>query len=64
MEFSEQIIKILDNLSDKVGMTIDWSNTNVIPYLQTLTNRYINYEVVTSIFWITIGVIVIILVLY
>ncbi|HBF0312717.1 hypothetical protein KWW45_11355 [Clostridioides difficile] len=61
MEFSEQIIKILDNLSDKVGMTIDWSNTNVIPYLQTLTNRYINYEVVTSIFWIIIGVIVIIL---
>ncbi|MCC0764748.1 hypothetical protein IR151_17280 [Clostridioides sp. ES-S-0006-03] len=61
MEFSEQIIKILDNLSDKVGMTIDWSNTNVIPYLQALTNRYINYEVVTSIFWIIIGVIVIIL---
>ncbi|MDO0132386.1 hypothetical protein KLN18_14995 [Clostridioides difficile] len=61
MEFSEQIIKILDNLSDKVGMTIDWSNTNVISYLQALTNRYINYEVVTSIFWIIIGVIVIIL---
>ncbi|EGT5282657.1 TPA: hypothetical protein KPE78_001141 [Clostridioides difficile] len=57
MEFSEQIIKILDNLSDKVGMTIDWSNTNVIPYLQTLTTKYINYEVSTSIFWIVICVI-------
>ncbi|MCO5822924.1 hypothetical protein M8668_13855 [Clostridioides difficile] len=57
MEFSEQIIKILDNLSDKVGMTIDWSNANVIPYLQTLTTKYINYEVSTSIFWIVICVI-------
>lgn len=61
MEFSEQIIKILDNLSDKVGMTIDWSNTNVIPYLQTLTTRYISYEITTSIFWIIIGVIGVIL---
>lgn len=61
MEFSEQIIKILDNLSDKVGMTIDWSNTNVIPYLQTLTNKYINYEVTTSIFLIIICVIGIII---
>ncbi|ENY8698210.1 hypothetical protein [Clostridioides difficile] len=57
MEFSEQIIKILDNLSDKFGMTIDWSNKNVIPYLQTLTTKYINYEVNISIFWIIICVI-------
>lgn len=57
MEFSEQIIKILDNLSDKFGMTIDWSNKNVIPYLQTLTTKYINYEVDISIFWIIICVI-------
>ncbi|HBF0795314.1 TPA: hypothetical protein KRH68_000791 [Clostridioides difficile] len=61
MEFSEQIIKILDNLSDKVGMTIDWSNTNVIPYLQTLTTKYINYEITTSMFWIIIGVVGVIL---
>lgn len=57
MEFSEQIIKILDNLSDKVGMTIDWSNTNIFPYLQTLTTKCINYEVSTSVFWIVICVI-------
>ncbi|AXU54377.1 hypothetical protein [Clostridioides difficile] len=57
MEFSEQIIKILDNLSNKVGMTIDWSSTNIFPYLQTLTTKCINYEVSTSIFWIVICVI-------
>ncbi|MCU6009137.1 hypothetical protein H3U41_19955, partial [Clostridioides difficile] len=61
MEFSEQIIKILDNLSDKFGMTIDWSNKNVIPYLQTLTTKYINYEIATSVFWIIICVIGVIL---
>lgn len=38
-------------------MTIDWSNKNVIPYLQTLTTKYINYEVDISIFWIIICVI-------
>ncbi|MCI9976556.1 hypothetical protein JY742_10525 [Clostridioides difficile] len=57
MEFSEQIIKILDNLSDRLGMTIDWSNKNVIPYLEALTTKYINYEVDISIFWIIICVI-------
>lgn len=61
MEFSEQIIKILDKLNDKIGMTIDWSNTNVIPYLQTLTTKYIDYEIATSVFWIIICVIGVIL---
>ncbi|MFJ1464966.1 hypothetical protein ACIJV2_15605 [Clostridioides difficile] len=61
MEFSDQIIKILDNLSDKFGMAIDWSDKNVIQNLQTLTTKYINYEVDISIFWIIICVIGIII---
>ena len=31
---SDEIIKVLDDLSDRVGITIDWTSQNVLPYLQ------------------------------
>lgn len=55
---SEEIIKVLDNLCEKFGIAIDWTSQNVVPYLKELVGRFINYEVVTSIFWIIVGVIV------
>ncbi len=58
---SEEIIKVLDNLCEKFGIAIDWTSKNVVPYLKELVGRFINYEVVTSIFWIIVGVIAIII---
>lgn len=58
---SEEIIKVLDNLCEKFGIAIDWTSQNVVPYLKELMGRFINYEVVTSIFWIIVGVIAIII---
>lgn len=58
---SEEIIKVLDNLCEKFGIAIDWTSQNVVPYLKELVGRFINYEVVTSIFWIIVGVIAIII---
>lgn len=33
---SNEIIKVLDDLSERLGIAIDWSSQNVMPYLQDL----------------------------
>lgn len=30
---SQEIINVLDNLGEKFGIAIDWSNENILPYL-------------------------------
>ena len=52
---SKQIIEVLDYLGEKLGVAIDWSSDNVIPYIQMLCEKYINFEISTSIAWIIIG---------
>ena len=60
MEISEQIIEVLDYLSEKVGVSIDWTGENIMPYLNSLCEKYIRYETATSVMWIFIGIIVIV----
>lgn len=64
MTFSDQFIKILDALCDKVGITVDWTSSNVLPYLQDLVQRFVKYTTYTSIAWLIITIIVILLSLY
>ncbi|OSA89104.1 UNVERIFIED_ORG: hypothetical protein B2H93_16745 [Clostridium botulinum] len=59
MQFSEQIIQIIDKLCEKFGIALDWSSTNVLPYIQELSNRLIKYEVFTSLIWIILSVLII-----
>lgn len=54
MEFSKEIIAILDYLCQKFGIAIDWTSENVMPYLEELCGRYIQYEIYTSIAWIVL----------
>ena len=61
MEFSKEFIEIFDHIGDKLGVAIDWSNKNVIPYLQELCDKYINWEIWTSVAWIVICVLLLIL---
>lgn len=39
MSISDQIIAVINDLSSKMGMAIDWTSANVIPYLQDLMMR-------------------------
>ena len=57
MKFSNEIIKILDDLGKRIGFAIDWSNKNVMPYLEELMRRFIAWEIATSIIWIILGVV-------
>ena len=58
---SEEIIKVLDNLGEKFGIAIDWTNQNVLPYLQDLMSRFIVYKNISAIIWIVVSVIFIVL---
>ena len=59
---SEEVIKILDDLSQRFGIAIDWSSQNILPYLQDLMTRLIQYKNVQAIMWIIISIIMFILV--
>lgn len=54
MEISEQVITIFDDIGERLGIAIDWSQENVLPYLQELFEKYINYEIASSIMWIVL----------
>ena len=56
MQVSDQIIEVLDYLCSKIGITIDWTESNVLPYVQMLLEKYIVWEIGSSIFWCIIGI--------
>lgn len=57
---SDEIIKILDDLGKRLGIAIDWSSENIIPYLKDLISRFASYEVMTSVVWIVTALVIII----
>ena len=45
MTVSSEIIEVLDYLGEKFGIAIDWTSNNVLPYLQTLADKFIKWEI-------------------
>ena len=60
MTISSEIIEVLDYLGEKFDIAIDWTSNNVLPYLQTLVDKFIKWEISTSIVWIVIAAFVIV----
>ena len=52
----EEIIKVLDELGKRFGIALDWSNQNIMPYLQELMRRFICYRNVAACIWIIISI--------
>ena len=50
------IIEILNYLGEKFNIAIDWTSENVVPYIQELFNKFIQWEISTSIAWIIISI--------
>lgn len=55
MNVSSEIIAVLDDLCQKFGIVIDWSQKNIMPYVEDICSRIIQYEITTSIYWICLG---------
>lgn len=60
---NEEVIKNLDKIAQKFGIVIDWTNQNVVPYLQDLMERFIKFQNSCAILWIIISVISLIVLL-
>lgn len=58
---SNEIIKILDELCKRFGIAIDWTNQNVMPYLQDVMTRFIKYKMITDVLWLLIGLVLFVL---
>lgn len=52
MSVSDQIIAVINDLCAKFGIAIDWTAENVMPYIEDLCARYIQFEIQTSVAWI------------
>lgn len=63
MQLSNEVIKILDYLCQKIGLTIDWTSNNVLPYIEQLCGKFIKWEIGTSMVWIVITIITVIIAL-
>ena len=61
MQLSNEIIKVLEYLGEKIGITIDWTSNNAIPYLEQLCGKFIKWEIGTSIGWIVFMFILVII---
>ena len=55
MQISDEVIKILEYLGQKIGVTIDWTSNNVLPYVQQLCEKFIAWEIGTSYAWIALA---------
>lgn len=51
---SEEIIKVLNDLGNRLGIAIDWSSQNIMPYLQDLMTRFIGLQNTKAIIWISL----------
>ena len=55
MEVSQQVIEVLDFIGQKIGVAFDWTQSNIIPQIQTLMSKIVAYELWTSVVWLFIG---------
>ncbi len=53
----DEIIKVLDNLCEKFGLAIDWSDQNILPYVQELIQRIANLQLTYGVIWLIVGIV-------
>lgn len=54
MNVSDQIIAVINDLCEKLGIAIDWSAENILPKVEELCAKYISYEIWTSVAWMAL----------
>lgn len=54
---ADEIIKVLNELTEKFGLSIDWTDENVVLYIEELCDKFVKYEVATSVVWLILGII-------
>ena len=60
MTFSKQFIEIIDAIAERIGVVVDWTSKNTMPYLEDLMYRLVKFEIASSIFWLILFMFVLI----
>lgn len=50
MNVSDQMIGVFDALCEKLGVAVDWTQQNVLPYIQDVSERYVRYKLAWNVF--------------
>lgn len=53
---SKEIIEIFDYIGEKLGIVIDWTQENIIPYLTDLLGRYVTFNIVIHAIGLFLGI--------
>lgn len=60
MTFSEQFKEIFELICEKIGVVIDWSQENVVPFVMDFLKRYVAYNIVEEILLILFSIVLIV----
>jgi hypothetical protein len=60
MTFSEQFKEVVEVICDKIGIAIDWTQDNVIPYIMEVCKRYVTLNIIEEALFVLFGVILVI----
>lgn len=63
MSISTEVINIIEVLCQKFGIVIDWISETIMPQIEKLCKNFINYEIFSSIFWIGLALLCVIITL-
>ena len=55
MEWSNQLIAVLDELGRRFGIAIDWTQQNIVPYALDLMRRIVLYRMTLAVVAMTIS---------
>ena len=50
METTNKVVEVINALCEKFGIVFEWTNKNILPYVEDLIGRFIKFEIATSIF--------------
>lgn len=55
----KELCNVIDKIAEKIGVAIDWSSENVMPYIQDIMQRYRTMNIVNNIIVMTVCAIII-----
>lgn len=55
----KELCNVIDKIAEKIGVAINWSSENVMPYIQDIIQRYRTMNIVNDIIFIAVSSIII-----
>lgn len=64
MTFSEQFKDIFNMLCEKIGIAIDWTQDNIVPYIMELCKRFVVLNIVEQALWLVSGIAIVVVIVF